>query len=575
MNDLSIRVSATDMASNVLAAVGDNVKNLGQTASSSFNQMQASSAAAAQAANAVGSSSAASLSVSSSSIGTLLTGLTSVVGISVKAALAIGGIAITAVAASNKAEKELSKVGNTLKLIEAQRLKISVDLVGDGNIDPVLAKVKQVADQIELATNIKSSKIVNLAGSATQMGFDPGKMDQTMKGAAGLSAAFGTSLDDGLSKVRQAAEGNFAAFETLIPGIQLLSTEEEKLAAVAKLASDGLIIQAQAVSDSEGMFSRLYNGVGNLFERMGSGAPIIETVSGVLSDILFPVIDFVDQKMFDLGNTTTWLKDMFVAGFSAIAAVADVTWNNFGLILERAKISLFLFAEQSALDLEHTFTVKMPSYVVWFGDNFLNILQDLGAGALTIVSNLGSNIADAFGAYWHYITEGWSQGESLSDLANNIGNIATRNLLDGFEPVTTELPRIAERAMSATEKSLLTQMKGIDDKLAKDFSKAFENSVNAIDTTLAKAKLNAKIDFAGIKPPKPQEITQNVESKVNQAIESRVMVRGPMDDPMERLLDVQQRSEIYLQTIASAVQKPPQQPNNPQQPNLQIRMVGP
>ena len=160
-------------------------------------------------------------------------------------------------------------------------------------------------------------------------------------------------------------------------------------------------------------------------------------------------------------------------------------------------------------------------------------------------------------------------------MANNIGNIATRNLLDGFEPVTTELPRIAERAMSATEKSLLTQMKGIDDKLAKDFSKAFENSVNAIDTTLAKAKLNAKIDFAGIKPPKPQEITQNVESKVNQAIESRVMVRGPMDDPMERLLDVQQRSEIYLQTIASAVQKPPQQPNNPQQPNLQIRMVGP
>jgi len=195
----------------------------------------------------------------------------------------------------------------------------------------------------------------------------------------------------------------------------------------------------------------------------------------------------------------------------------------------------------------------MPSYVVWFTDNFFNLLQDMATGALTIVSNMGTNIADAFAAYWQFITEGWSQGESIGDLAANIGQIATRNLLEGFEPVTSALPDIAERAMSATEESLLNQMKGIDTKLANDFSAAFQNSLNEIDGQLNRAKLDTKVNLGKVKPPNPQDlIPQNMEAKVNQAFESRVMVRGPSDDPLAKTVVLQEKMLEQLSAIAAS-----------------------
>lgn len=554
MNDLSIRINAVDMASNVLAAVGENVKSFGRGASKSFDDMARSGQQASAAAASAGDSSTVIVG-GTGAIASLGRALFSVAGGAIVAAGAIAGVGVAAMRAADKADKELERVGKTLKLIEAQRLNIPVELVGMGNIDPMLARIKEVASQLENATGTKSSKIVDLAGSAVKQGFDPSQMDQTMKGAAGLASAFGTSLEDGLAKVRQAAEGNFAAFETLIPGIQSLSTDQEKLAAVSKLAADGLTLSAQAANDGMGIFSKLGNGIGNLLERIGNFSAVSEIAAGVLGEILFPVIDFVDQKFVSLGATGDWLKDTLKNSFAFISAFAQMTWGNLGLLMERAKLSFFLFAEQSAISIEHAFTVSMPSYVVWFTDNFFSLLQDLASGAMTIVSNLGTNIADAFGAYWHYITEGWSQGESLSDLASNIGNIATRNLLEGFEPVTKELPKIADRAMSATEKSLLDQMAGIDTKLADDFTKAFQDSLAEIDTELSSAKLDTKINLGNVKPPDMSSLVpQNVEAKVNQAFESRVQLRGPSDDPMSKLLDTQEKALKALEEMAAAKQ---------------------
>jgi hypothetical protein len=554
MNDLSIRINAVDMASNVLSAVGENVKSFGQNAAKSFDDMARSGQMASAAASSAGDSSTVIVG-GTGALATLGKALFTVAGGALIAAGAVAGVGVAAMRAAGKAEKELGKVEKTLKLIEAQRLNIPVEFVGGANIDPVLAKIKEVADQIENATGTKSGKVVDLAGSAVKQGFDPGKMDQAMKGAAGLASAFGTSLEDGLAKVRQAAEGNFAAFETLIPGIQNLTTDQEKLAAVSKLAADGLVLSSQAAEDGSGIFVKLGNGVGNLLERIGNLSSVNEIAAGVMSEILFPAIDFVDSKLFDLGATGDWLKDAIKNSFAFISATTSVVFNDMGLILERGKLSFLLFAEQSAAVVGHAFTVQIPEYAMWFGRNFLNILQDLAVGSFTIVKNMLTNLGDAFGEWWNFVTEGWSTGQSLGDLASNIGAIASRNLLDGFEPVTEELPQIAGRAVSNTEKFLLDQMAGVDKKLANNFGKAFEDSLGSIQNSMDKSVLNPKIDLAGIKPPEIETkdlVPQNVEAKVNQAFESRVQLRGPSDDPMSKLLDTQEKALKALEDIAAA-----------------------
>ncbi len=546
MPDLDIRVKATDLASNVLANVGDNVAVIGKQASQTLDSISKSASEQAQS---VGSST--TIITGGGGLGLIAKTLTSVAGATVAAIGGVVAFGAAAIGAANKAEKELAKVGDKFKLIEAQRLNIPINVVGDDSIDAFKAKVQGVAAQLEKITGQSSNKFTGLGVDALMGGIDPGQVDQAMQAAAGLSYAFGTSLEGGMSKARAAIEGNFGAFEALIPGIQNLATNEEKLAAVSKLASDAMIMQSESV----GILTQLGNGFGNLLERVGSGQSVVTTLAGVLGDILVPAIDFVDEKIVSLGGAADFLKESLATAFAFVSATVETVWNDIGLILERGKLSFLLFAESSILSIEHAFTVQMPAYVVWFTDNFFNLLQDLATGAITIVSNLGKNIADAFGAYWHYITEGWSQGESLSDLATNIGNIATRNLLDGFEPVTSELPKIADRAMSNVEKDLTQQMKGIDDKLGQDFGKAFDRSMSKMKSTLADTQKEVEVDLK-LKPPNPDllNVNQKIESKQNTAIESRVMVRGPSDDPMQKQLALQAKQVELLQQLAAQKQ---------------------
>ena len=103
-------------------------------------------------------------------------------------------------------------------------------------------------------------------------------------------------------------------------------------------------------------------------------------------------------------------------------------------------------------NVKHTFTVAIPTILSWLGDNWTNIFRDIGMAMVTAIANAAESIRDIFLKVWEFIRSGFEGG--FSDLMSEIGEIAGRNLLDGFEASTEAIPEIAQRQMTEYEKQL-------------------------------------------------------------------------------------------------------------------------
>lgn len=542
MNDLSIRVSATDMASNVLAAVGENVKTLGQSASNSFNQMANSSQ---NAANSVGGTSDSLMILAAGPIGGVVKALATVTGAAFAASAAVAGIAATALAAAIKAERELDKIADSLALIDAQKLKISVDQVSRDSINQTTDDIKKLVEQIELATNIKSSRLMGVAGDAVKMGFDPRQIDQTIKAAAGLSAAMGISVEEGLSKVKLATQGTFDSFKNLIPGIESLTTAEEKLAAVSKLAADGLLIAAENAESSGNIFARASLGLGNFFERLGNGTDATRLFAGVMQEIILPIIDLVDQNFISLGDTSEWLANTLKEAFAFAAASVDVSMNSTSSILQRTKLQWMLFSEQVSSAFEHTFTVVIPGYLTYFGQVAGDILYNAGGYIRYFVENYIVKTLEIVGAAYS-VMDGYAESfinpnVNLDERLAKLDDVLNKEYKLDITPIAS-MPDL-DWQLTQTETFLLDEIERLNKVIAKEFETSFENSLDGINRAMADFKLDAKVNLVpqldSAAAATAAAITQ--ETKVNQAFESRVMVRGPSDDPMTKLLGIQEK----------------------------------
>jgi hypothetical protein len=417
-------------------------------------------------------------------------------------------------------------------------------------LDPAL---RDLARSMEIGTNTDEKTILGLMKSVQRQGFATEQIDDATKAAMGLSEAMGISLTDGLTKVRQATEGNFEAFAYLIPNINELASSEEKLAAVSKLASQGLQDKADIANSATSVFDRMNVEMGNLQATIGA---IIEpfrqlayegiaTVAELLSQALKPAIDDFQKSFSGMGSSvaswSTWMTETLVAGFTLV----EVTLTNIGAIAEMAGASIVLSLEQMRSQFEHIFTVAIPAYAAWFADNFINILSDIGGIVIATFSNLGTSIGEIMAGVWNYVSSGFS-ADAYEQLMFEVGRAANRGLLDGFEPVTKALPDIGERAVSDFEKTLQGMVDTTASSLVSEFDSKFNERIAAMNEKFEKnpldvdVNLNAKGGALG-----------GLKSDVNvlQSTESRLLVRGSTDDP---LLKISEQQYQVLQDILNA-----------------------
>lgn len=425
-----------------------------------------------------------------------------------------------------------------------RKLAIAIDLSGMASADS-LNKHNALADSLQRTMNIEDELTKGLMAQASMLGVADSKLDDVTKAAIGLSAAMGTSLEDGLSKVRKALDGNFTSIEKQIPAIRALATEEQKFEAMLSLAERGLIQKAAASDSMSQADERAMLAIGELMESAGAAVLPLQAMAYEGIEIVVTSLNAAfGPAIKSAGEFFGSFKDLVASGAQILATslvtagtFIEVAWNNLGSVFEIVGASILLSLETMRADLEQVLTVTIPTYAVWFAGNFFNIMRDAGMAIVTVFSNLGTIIGEIFAGIWLVVTGQQSIGEAME----NIGRAAGRGLLDGFEATTQALPEIAARSMTDAEKVLNAVIDKNSEAIASDFSSKLASRLDAVNTALspkeddADKKISKDLSLNKLDAKKKKNGKEDSTESILTATESRLLSRGRVDKTGEQV----------------------------------------
>jgi len=386
--------------------------------------------------------------------------------------------------------------------------------------------MQQVAKDLEKLTGISDQTTLGLMQQAQSMGFATDRMDDAAKAALGLAAATGKDASASLGDMKAALEGNFEAFHGLNPQIMYMRTNQEKLAAVMAIANQGLKAQSQDMGTVSGSGRRADSAMTTLMETFGKIiAPIrvlinagLQQLSESLTNLLAPAAEYATKVMENIGPMMEWIKQKVVDGINVIIGawtMFEVILTNLDSVWEIVKASAEMAMISIVESIKHAFTVRIPAYAMWFVENFPNLIRDGLNLAFTFVKNRLQQIADAVAAMFVFLETG-----GKTDVLGQLGEIAGRNLVEGFKSSLTDLPTIAARQITEREKDLAEKIGAVGGRLGDQFTKKMKDRMLGVGGTLS-SELDAatrNINLQG----RASVMTGGI-----QATEGRLLTRGP------------------------------------------------
>jgi hypothetical protein len=388
------------------------------------------------------------------------------------------------------------------------------------------AGMQQVAKDLEKLTGVSDQTTLALMQQAQSMGFATGAMDDAAKAALGLAAATGKTADQSLGDMKAALEGNFESFHGLNPQIMFMRTNQEKLAAVLAIANQGLAQQAADTTSVAGSGRRADTAMGTLMETFGAIiAPIrvlisagLQQLAETLTGMMAPAAEYATSVLENIGPIMDYVKEKVVQGINVVIGAftfLEVILTNLGTVWDL----VLAYAEKTMLGIVgavmHALTEVIPAYAMWFGENFVNLIRDGLVLAFTVVTNHIAKIVDAFQALWDFIASG-----GQTDVLGELGNIAGRSYLEGFQSSLTALPEIAARQLSQREQDLADKVGKIGAKLGNEFSDKMEDRMVGVGSTISD-EMSAATSNINLKG-KGAVMTQGIP-----ATEGRLLTRGP------------------------------------------------
>ena len=388
------------------------------------------------------------------------------------------------------------------------------------------AGMQQVAKDLEKLTGVSDQTTLALMQQAQSMGFATGTMDDAAKAALGLAAATGKTAEQSLGDMKAALEGNFESFHGLNPQIMFMRTNQEKLAAVLAIANQGLAQQAADTTSVAGSGRRADTAMGTLMETFGAIiAPIrvlisagLQQLADTLTGMMAPAAEYATSVLENIGPIMDYVKEKVVQGINVVIGAftfLEVILTNLGTVWDL----VLAYAEKTMLGIVgavmHALTEVIPAYAGWFAENFVAIIRDGLAFAFTVVVNSIAKIVDAFQALWDFIASG-----GQTDVLGELGNIAGRSYLEGFQSSLTALPEIAARQLSQREQDLADKVGKIGAKLGNEFSDKMEERMVGVGSTISD-EMSAATSNINLKG-KGAVMTQGIP-----ATEGRLLTRGP------------------------------------------------
>jgi hypothetical protein len=401
--------------------------------------------------------------------------------------------------------------------------------------------MQDVAKSIEKMTGVSDNAALALMQQASGMGFATGKMDDAAKAAIGLGAAMGKDAAASMGDLKAALEGNFDAFAAVNPQIMYMRTNQERLAAVMAIANQGLAQQAADMTTVAGSGRRADSAMSTLMESIGKIiAPIrvlinagLQQLATSLDSLLVPAVDYATKILENIGPVMDWVKEKVVQAINVIVGAftfMEVIVTNLGSVWEIAKAAAELAMITISEVVMHAFTQTIPAYVVWFGENFINLIQDAFNGVITIITNAGRIIGETVYQIFAFIASGGEGG--IDGLMKGLGEAASISLLDGFQSKLTSLPEIAARQLTEREKDLAEKIGAVGGRLGEEFSNKMRDRMLGVGSTLSTEVQNAasNIDLK----MRPSVLMQGTP-----VTEGRLLTRGPgmrLPDQMQEII---------------------------------------
>jgi hypothetical protein len=456
----------------------------------------------------------------------------------VTGALAAAYVAVKASMAAIKGVGQLNAAYDT-QTEAVKGLEVALRLQGAA-VDVESKRLQAFASDMQKLTGIGDESTIAMMQRAAMMGVATDQLDDMAKAGIGLGEVMGTSAESGMESMRRATEGNFQQFERTFPAMRQMATDAEKLAFLSEMAAKGLTAKAEAGDRVAGMGQRASGAVGDLMESVGALlAPVrmlissgIKTLAESLQTLLVPAVAYAEEVLANIGPLMDYVKGKVIAAVNGIVAAFtffEVILTNLDSVWAIVVAQAELYMLQISGVVMHALTEVIPAYAAWFGENFVNLIRDGLNLAYTITVNRIAKIVDALAALWDFIASGGS-----SDVLGQLGEIAGRSYLEGFESSLTSLPDVAGRAISEREKELAGTVNRIATDLGDQFSKKFAERMIGVSDGLSD-DFDSSIDLKSAGMLGAGGGGKSGDANLS-AKESRLLSRGPGMRP-EDLLD--------------------------------------
>ena len=302
------------------------------------------------------------------------------------------------------------------------------------------------------------------------------------------------------------------------------------------------------MADGITMFQSLKTGIASarpLFQMWANG---VKAAFGAVWEVVSVTFNAITSALGITGGN--WMES-----FATWAAVASFAFKNWPGLAELAFTKVGLFLAQMGAEFVHYFTVRVPTVLRWFYDNFTDIFSTAASFVGNVFKNIGSNIANAMTAIWAFIKSG-----GTSEL-----ELAWTPLLDGFESTVKKLPDIPERAIGELERSLAAESERLGAALSSGLADEIAGNLQMLaDFKTQQANIETPT-LDGIESPEPtgaedtnttKERTSFIVDSLNKgSVEALKAVFNSQNKTPEKQLTEAKKTNGHLKDLPAKIAK--------------------
>jgi hypothetical protein len=457
-----------------------------------------------------------------SAFGNFATQIGGIPGLLLSIPAGIAGVALAAATAAIKTERQLTQLTNKLAIVEAAKKNAFLSEVDFSPLRKIADETERVAKMIQTATNVPSSKLLALATSSLTKGLDTTQLGDALQAAVGLSEVYGTSIEDGMYRVRQAIDGNFESFEKLIPAIADMTTNQEKLDAVSKMAANGFKVMSWESTTFWGTIEKVRLGLGNVLESLGRFKSLAEVAGTILRDVVTPAVMKLETYLKGFGFDGAKIIEGAKGIAGSIVATINTIRENWDLVWQRMSLSTDLFWE------------RLYQQSMYFGKTVIPwVIKQVEDAIVRAFERIGDKIQEA------------------SNSALGLFGVKTNPVLQRPDPKSNPLK---PRDISAQESLLAFRIKSIDTILGAAFGGNFLKAITFFNGMLAEQEAmgTPKLKSGATKNAVDSAIDKSTQGSVGrslQAFEARLLTRGSSQDSVKSLAQSSAQTSDYLRRL--------------------------